>query len=162
VPAAVGLVVAAPELRDDLERLVEHLEPLVGPRPARAGDVLVQRLAAADAEEEPSFHQERGGGSRLSDDRRVDADQRAGDGRAQPETLRPLRDRADHAPDERAVSLRIHPRVEVIGDEDVREARVLGAARVLDELRRRVLLGGQPVADLHDVPVPRRRGLKPV
>ena len=52
VLAAVRLLAALPEQADDLDRLLEHLEALVGQRPAVAEDVLVEVLAAADAEEE--------------------------------------------------------------------------------------------------------------
>ena len=65
------------QLADDLDRFLEHLEPLVGPRPAVAEHMLVEILARADAEEEASIQQHlcrRGG---VGDDRGMDADQRA-------------------------------------------------------------------------------------
>ena len=52
VLAAEGLVLAGEELAHQVDRLLEHLEPLVGAGPAVAQDVLVQVLAGADAEEE--------------------------------------------------------------------------------------------------------------
>ena len=50
VPAAVVHDVAGPQPADDLDGLLEHLEALVGTGPAVAEDVLVERLAAPDAE----------------------------------------------------------------------------------------------------------------
>ena len=131
-------VVALPELAHDLDRLLEHRDALVGRGPADAGDVLVQVLAGADAEEEAAGpHHRRARRRGLRDDRRVDADQRAGDARAEPEALGRLRDAADHAPDERALALRVVPRVEVVGDQAEREAGLLGELRVAHHVVRR-------------------------
>jgi hypothetical protein len=47
VLAAVRLIVALPEQAHHLDRLLEHLQPLVRSRPLRAEDVLVQVLARA-------------------------------------------------------------------------------------------------------------------
>src|SRR6476659_7280126 len=44
--------------------------------------------------------------------------------------------------------------MDVVGDEQVCEARLLGASCVLDELLRLVLLRCEPVADLHGGAVP--------
>src|SRR5205085_746139 len=71
-----------------------------------------------------------------------------------------LRDPADHAPDERALALRVDPGVEVVRDEREAEADLFRAARVLDELAGRMLLGGERVAVLHGVSVPNRAGCK--
>jgi predicted kinase len=49
-----------PERADHLHRLLEHLEAFVGLRPAVAEDVLVERLAAAQAERDAPFQQHRG------------------------------------------------------------------------------------------------------
>jgi hypothetical protein len=45
--AAERLVAALPERADDFDRLLEHVEPLVGRRPALAHHVLVQVLTRA-------------------------------------------------------------------------------------------------------------------
>ena len=45
---------ALPQLAHDLDGLLEHLQPYVGLRPRVAEDVLVERLAGADAEHEPA------------------------------------------------------------------------------------------------------------
>jgi hypothetical protein len=39
---------------DDLDGLLEHVQPDVRRRPGIAEDVLVERLATADAEDEPA------------------------------------------------------------------------------------------------------------
>ena len=48
VRAVDGLDAALPQQADDLDRLLEHLEALLGERPVVAEDALVQRLAAAE------------------------------------------------------------------------------------------------------------------
>jgi hypothetical protein len=50
--ALVVDVLARPQLAHDVERFDEHVLAHVRRRPAIAGDVLVQRLARADTEEE--------------------------------------------------------------------------------------------------------------
>ena len=50
------------------------------------------------------------------------------------------RDATEHRPHERALTLRVDPRVEVIRDEREREPALLRPTRVRDELERRVLL----------------------
>jgi hypothetical protein len=154
VLAAVRLVLAAEERADHLDRLLEHLEPFVRPRPPVAEHVLVEILAGPDAEEEAAVHQRLRGCRGVRDDRRVQPDQRARHGGAELDALGRLRDRADHAPDERAVTLSVDPRVDVVGDQHVSEARCLRALRVLDELGGRMLFGGEPVADFHGDGVP--------
>jgi len=133
-------VVAAPELAHHVDGLLEHLEPHVAAGPLVAEDVLVEVLARADAEEEPARHHRGRRGGRLRDERGVDPDQRARDAGAETDAVRRLGDSADHAPHERRVSLLVHPRVEVIGDDEVLEPRVLGGLRVLDEIARGMLL----------------------
>ena len=70
---------ALPEQPDHLHRLGQALLADIGLRPVVAEDVLVQVLAAADAEEEPALEHGRGGGRRLGDDRGMDPRRRAGD-----------------------------------------------------------------------------------
>jgi hypothetical protein len=151
VLAAVRLVAALPEQPHHLDRLLQHLEPLVGRRPLVAQDVLVEVLARAHAEEEPARHQTRARRGRVGHDRWMDADHRARDAGPEAQPLGRLRDRADHAPHERAVALRVDPRVVVVGDEREAEPRLLRRPSVGRELGRSVLLGGQGVAELHGV-----------
>jgi hypothetical protein len=147
-----------PQQADDLDRLLEHLDPLVGRGPARAGDVLVEVLARADAGEEAARHERLGGRRGLRDDRGVDPDQRARDPGAEAEALRRAGDPADHAPYERAVPLLRDPWVEVVGDQAEAEARLLGRRRVGDEVARPVLLRRERVAELHGGSTYRRAG----
>jgi hypothetical protein len=63
------------------------------------------------------------------------------------------RDATEHGPDERALTLRVDPRVEVIRDEREREPALLCPARVGDELERSMLLARERVPELD-----RRRG----
>src|SRR4051812_37460493 len=76
----------------------------------------------------------------------MDPHRRAGDTCADPDAVRCLGDRAENAPDERALTLLVEPRVEVIGDERVLEAALLGEPRVLDELARSAFLRRERVA----------------
>ena len=148
VAPVVALVAALPQQPDHLDRLLEHLQPNVGLGPAVAEDVLVERLPAADAELEAALVQHAAGRRRLRDDRRVDADRRAGDAGRHWEAGR-LGERADDRPHERAVALRVVPRVVVVGDPQCVEAGRLGSARLLDQLARTELLARQEVPDLH-------------
>src|SRR5205823_6793024 len=71
-----------------------------------------------------------------------------------------LRDPAERRPDERALALVAHPRVEVVGDEREREARALGDLRLADELVRRMVFGREGEAELHAAQVPGRDSCK--
>jgi hypothetical protein len=143
VPAAVVLYAASPELADHANGLLEPFQPHRGRGPRIAEDVLVQILAAAHAEEEPSGHQCGRRGSGLRDDGRMNPRGRAGDARPEPERLRHASDRADHAPNERAVSLTRYPRVVVIGDQRKAKPCFLAADRVPHERRGRMFFGSE-------------------
>ena len=80
-------LLAGPQLPDHVHRLLQQLEPLPRQRPARTGDVLVEVLARADAEEEAAPHHARDRRGRLRDDRRVDPDERARDTRPHADPL---------------------------------------------------------------------------
>lgn len=84
-----------PERPDDLDGLLEHGQADVGRRPAVAQDMFVERLAGADAEEEPAIGEQRRRGCSLSQDRRVDAGDRAGDSNADLESLGGVGDGAE-------------------------------------------------------------------
>ena len=118
--------VAAPQQPDDLDCLLEHLEPHVRRRPTRADDVLVEVLAGADAEKEASGHQRGRRGGCLCNDRRVTADDRAGHAGSELEAMRRLGDAPDDRPDEGALTLSVDPGMKVVGDEGVLEAALLG------------------------------------
>ena len=148
VPAPMGLFPALPEEADHLDRLLEHLDSLVGRGPARAGDVLVQVLACTEAEREPAGQHRADGRRGLSHDRRMRSDQRAGDAGGELESLRRLRDPAEHAPDEWALALGVDPGVEVVGDHREGEAQLLRPRGGANEVERCVLLGREPIAEL--------------
>ena len=148
VLAAVGLLAAVPEEADHLDRLLEHLDPLVGRGPAGARDVLVQVLTCTEPEREPARQHRADGSGGLRDDRRMRPDQRARDAGRKLDPLGCLRDPAQHAPDERTLTLGLDPGMEVVGDHREGEAQLLRPRGVADEVERFVLLGGEPVAEL--------------
>ena len=133
VRAAVVDGVAGQQLAHHLDRFLQHLPAHSrAAATAVAGDVLVQRLTGADAEEEPPVEQQRRGGRGLRDHRGMDAHDRARHAHADLDALGRRRDGRRAPPHERAVALRGHPRVVVVGDRDEVEAELLGAAGVGD------------------------------
>src|SRR5829696_8798870 len=145
---AVGHQLAGPQLADDLDGLLEDVEPVAGRRPAVAEYVLVEVFPGPDAKEEAALHHHRGGGARVGDDRRVHPNRRAGDARPEAQPLGGLGNAAYDGPYERALTLTVDPRMKVIGDEGEREPRLLRPRGVADELRGPVLLAGQGIAEL--------------
>jgi hypothetical protein len=61
-------------------------------------------------------------------------------------------ERPPNAPHERAVALRLDPRVVVVADPESFEPRLLGHPGLLDQRPRPELLAGEEVPDLHRVP----------
>src|SRR5439155_11159329 len=120
VATAKTALAASEQRTHQVDRLLEHLATDLKRWPAAADDVLVQVLAGPDAEEEASFEHDVRRRRGLGDDRRVYADDRARDAGAHGE-LRRRGDPTDDRPDERALALPVDPRVEVIGELDVRE-----------------------------------------
>jgi hypothetical protein len=146
VLAAVAYELTGPQLANDLDRLLQHLEPYVDLGPSVTEDVLVQCLARSHAKAEPAWQQRGGRGGGLRDDRWMDAQVGAGH-RRRDRKVDCLGQRADHRPDERTLPLLVVPGMEVVGDPQGIEAGVLGAAGLIDERVRVVLLAGQEVAD---------------
>ena len=144
---AAGL--AAPEQSHDLDGLFEHLEPLAGGGPAVAEDMLVEVLARPHTEEESPRHHVGGRRRRLGHDCGVDPDRRTGDAGPEPQLVRRGGDAADHAPDERALPLPLDPGMEVVGDQCEREAVLLRAPRMAEEVERAMLLAREGVAEFH-------------
>src|SRR3712207_1909913 len=93
--------------------------------PVSSEYVLVEVLAAADAEPEAALHHRRRSGRRLGDDRRVDPDGWAGHAGPEAYPLRGGGDTPDHAPHERALALGVDPGVVVVGDPGGGEPRLL-------------------------------------
>lgn len=65
--------------------------------------------------------------------------------------LRSIGHRAEHTPCERAVVVRVEPRVEVVGDGDEVETRFLRRLRLLNQVSRAVQLAEQRVPELRHV-----------
>ena len=110
--------------------------------------MLVQVLACTEAEREPAGQHRADGRRGLSHDRRMRSDQRAGDAGGELESLRRLRDPAEHAPDEWALALGVDPGVEAVGDHREGEAKFLCPRGGANEVERYVLLGREPIAEL--------------
>lgn len=129
-------------------RLLQHALADWGRWPPVAEDVLVERLAAPDAEHETAVQQYRASGRGLGHDGRVDSHGGAGD-RGRHRQPAHLRDRTDHRPHERALPLLVVPGMEVVGDPQRIEAGPLGHAGLGDQLRWGVLLGRQRITHSH-------------
>ena len=124
----------------------QHLLADLDRRPPLPEHVLVERLAGADAEEEAALEEQGRRRRRLGDDRRVDAQDRAGHAGPDADGRRRLGHAAEDRPHERAVALLVDPRVEVVRDRQEVEARLLGQARMAHQVGRSVLLAGECVA----------------
>jgi hypothetical protein len=149
VGAAVVDLVALEQPTDQRDCFLEHLPAFRCCRPAEAGHMLVQAFPGADAEEEAARHHRRDGRGGVCYHGRVHAQDRRGDAGADPQPSRFPGDAAEHRPHKRAVALVRDPRMVVVGDDRRRETELLGGDRVVDQGVRRVLLGGEPVADSH-------------
>ena len=143
---------ALPERPEDVDRLGQHLAPLGDRRPSRAGHVFVQPLAGADRQGKAVVAHHRDGRRRLGDDRRVIADDRAGEAGGDADLRDARGDRAEHAPGEGRMALGFEPGVKMVGDRDEVEAGLLCQTRVLDQRSGAVLLAHQLVPELgHEV-----------
>ena len=150
VASTEAALATAEQRAHQVDRLFEHLATDLERWPAPPDDVLVQVLAGADAEEEAPVEHDVRGRRGLRDDRGMHADDRTGDPGPDGE-LRRRRDPTDDRPDERALTLPVDPRMEVIGELHVRKTHRLGALRRADDLVRAVLLTRDPKADLHSL-----------
>ncbi len=131
---------AAEELANDLDGLFEHLRAHRRLRPVLADDVLVERLARADAQVEAAriHRRERGGG--LRQNRRMIAEAWSRHAGAELDGARLRAERAEPGPDERRLALLRHPGIEVVGGHDGAEANILGLARPAQQVGRMELL----------------------
>jgi len=88
--------VTRPQRSDDTDRLLEHAEADISGRPTVPENVLVERLAGADSQGEPSAEEQRRRGRRLREDRRMDAHDRARDADADTDPFGGVGGRAQH------------------------------------------------------------------
>jgi hypothetical protein len=116
------------------QRLAEHLVADARRRPAPAHDVLVEPLPGPDAQGEAAVAEQRRGGRRLGDDRRVVAEERAGDAGGELDALGAGGDRAQDRPGEAGVVVAEQPGVVVVADLDEVEPGLLGPDRLGDQL----------------------------
>jgi hypothetical protein len=137
-----------PQLANDFDRLLEHLESLAGGWPALTENVLVEVFPGAEPEHEAAGHHVRDGRRGLGNVPRVEAQDGTCHACAYGDSLRLARDRAEHGPDERAVSLPVDPGVKVVGDESELEPSLLGKPSLSDEFARRELLARERVAEV--------------
>jgi hypothetical protein len=143
------VVAARPQQPDDLQGLAEQLVPDAHRRPAATHHVLVEPLPGPDAEGEAPVAEQRGGGRGLGDDRRVVAEERAGDAGGQLDPLGAGGDRAQDRPGEAGMLVAVQPWVVVVADLDEVEAGLLGPDRLGHQVLGRERLGEQLVPDLH-------------
>ena len=101
---------AAEQSTDDLGSLPQHVLPLRDSGPALADHVLVEVLAAAQAQGEPTVSEDLHGRRLLRDDRGVIAHGRAGHVGVEVDPLSGLRYRSQHRPSVGCVTLRYQPR----------------------------------------------------
>ena len=145
--AAVVDELAGVQRADDLDGLDEHLLAGGDARPALADDVLVEALAAAEAEREPAVGQDLQRRGLLRDDGGVVAQGRAGHVGHQLDPLGGLGDGAEHRPRVRRVTLLGEPRRVVVARDLEVEADPLGLPGVAHQLLRAALLGHEGVAE---------------
>ena len=136
------------QLVDDLDSLEQHRAADADLRPFAAHDVLIERLARAQAQPEPTGKHGPEGRRRMRDDRRVVAEAGTGHGRSEGQA-RAHPERAHERPGEGALALLWRPRMEMLADhEPGREPGVLRRRAVVEELGRVELLEHGGVADL--------------
>src|SRR5690349_1731909 len=101
--------------------------------------MLVEIFARSKPQEKASWHHSGHGSCRLSDNCRVNADNRAGHPCANLQFGCYLSDAAQHTPNKRAVPLLVNPGMKMIGNKRKLEANFFCPARVLDQLIRSML-----------------------
>ena len=138
----------APQLLDQFDRLGEAPAPLFRARElAAGGGRLVQRLAGADAEEDAARGQRAERAEGLGDDRRVVAQGRGEDAGPDHHPLGRGGERAEPDQRVRRVAALVAPGLEVVGDRDDVEPRLLRLDREVEQLARPELLGRSLVTD---------------
>src|SRR5262249_34983826 len=143
----VAHVATLPELADHADRLFEAFLSDFSLGPSLANDVFVEVFTGPDAQKEAAWHQRRGRGRGLDDDRGMDPHRRARDGRAQRHPIYHLGNCAEHAPDEGTLTLPVSPGMVVVRDQRELETALPGFASQSNEIGRRLFLARQFVAE---------------
>ena len=154
---ALGLVVLAlevdpvpePQFAHQLDRLAQARVALLelGPVALVPGGDLVERLARADAEEDPVRVQAPHGREGLGDDGGVVAERRCQHGCAEDKALGALAHRGHPRQRERRVATLVAPRLEVVADGGAVHAVLFGGDAELDEFSRGELLRRRLVSE---------------
>ena len=141
--------VAEPQLAHQPDRLAQPGVALLELRPLAlvAGGDLVERLAGADAEEDPVRVQAAHGRERLRDDGGVVAERRGQHRRAQDQPLGALAHRGHPGQRERRMPALVAPRLEVVADRRTVHAVLFGRDGQLDEFARGELLRRRLVSE---------------
>ena len=140
VSSAVRLHTTRPQKTYHFDRFLEHFQPLPNARPLVAENMLIQIFARTDAEEESARHRRCNRSRGLSDDRRMNADERTGDAGSYVKSLCALRNCTENSPDKWTLSLSVNPRVKMVGDQRELESRLLGAFGVTHQIRSGMFL----------------------
>src|SRR5581483_5637163 len=137
-----------PEQPHQPDRLRERQAALLRAGPLGASRRrLVDRLARADAEPDPSRVEARERRERVRDRRRVVAHRRREDARPEPRPLGALPEGAEPREAGRAVAAGVPERLEVVGDADELEPEPLRLDRQVEQAPRRELLRRRLVAE---------------
>ena len=141
--------VPQPQLPHQLDRLAQAGVALLelGPLALVPGGDLVERLARADAEEDPVRVETPHGRERLGDDGGVVAERRRQHGCAEDDALGSLAHRGHPCQRERGVATLVTPRLEVVADGRAVHAVLFGGDAELDEFTRGELLRRRLVSE---------------
>lgn len=142
VRALEGHAVVLPERSHERDRLLHALEALGGVGPVEAEGHLVERFTRTDAEDHASRVEHTQGAEGLRDDPRVVPEGGGQHRGAQQDPRRSCADGAEPRQRGGGMSALVHPRLEVVGDEDRVEADLLGEYREIREAGGIELLGG--------------------
>src|SRR5688572_1160566 len=121
---------------------MQHRMSLVHGRPALADDVLVETFARPNRKRKPTLAHHAYRGCGLGDDPRVVAHDGAGQPSRYPDFLSGFGDRTQDTPGKRRMSMRLEPRMKMIGDRNEIKASVFRQPRIPHERSR---VGRQPV-----------------
>ena len=157
VAAVVVDLLTGEQAMDDAQRLRHALDPLGVAGERETHRALVDVLAGAHTEHEPTSAEPVDGGGRLGDQGRVVVEERAGDAGGELDPLGPHRRRPQPAPHEPGGGHVVHPGMEVVGAEDDVEADLFGEDCLVDQDLGLVRLVAAQPRELHGGGSTRRR-----